>query len=237
MQNDWLKDKAFAHRGLHSPQKNIVENSMSAFDNAAQYGYGLELDVLLSKDNKAIVIHDETLDRLTHETGKIIEHSSSELSKINLRNSKDNIPTLKEVLDQINGSVPILVEIKGDQEKFSEIAEAVFRDMKNYKGNIAVMSFYPEIISRFKTLSPNTLCGLVATSINDASLPTEYFDVNKQISLLNTVDFMAYDIRALPNNATETYRKLGKPVLTWTVRSDQNRSKAKQYTDNIIFEL
>ncbi len=237
MQDDWLKDKAFAHRGLHSLQKHIVENSISAFNNAVQNGYGFELDVLLSKDNKAIVIHDETLDRLTGETGKITEHSASELSKINLRNSKDNIPTLKEVLNQINGSVPILVEIKGDQGKYSEIAEAVFRDMKDYKGNIAVMSFYPEIMSNFKNLSPNTLCGLVATSIDDGSLPTKYFDVSTQISLLNSVDFLAYDIRALPNDATETYRKFGKTILTWTVRSDQNRRKAKQYTDNIIFEL
>jgi|TARA_R110002096_G_scaffold428927_1_gene641259 glycerophosphoryl diester phosphodiesterase len=238
MAHNWLKTDAFAHRGLHGPRTGFVENSLSAFKAATDLGYGFELDVLLSSDDVAVVIHDATLDRLTGQDGKTINHTAMELSKTILTGTNETIPMLEDVLEQTKGAKPILIEIKGDQGSYSKIAKAVWRVIKDYTGDVAVMSFYPEIIEYFKVHHPDVTRGLVATPRDDGSLPSTYFDPTQQIKLIKTLDadFIAYDIRALPNEVTEYCRDRDIPVLTWTVRSDQDLEKARKNTDNIIFE-
>lgn len=238
MANNWLKTYAFAHRGLHGPRTGCVENSRSAFKAAVEQGFGFELDVLLSNDNVAMVIHDATLGRLTGHRGAINDYSSEELSRILLTGTDETIPLLKDVLDTINGAKPILIEIKGDQGKFHEIAKAVWHDINNYAGKVAVMSFYPEIIEYFKTHHSHVTRGLVATTRDDGELARDYFDPAQQITFIQTLeaDFIAYDIHTLPNEVTEYCRTQDIPVLTWTVRSDEDKVRASKNTDNIIFE-
>lgn len=238
MAHDWLKTYAFAHRGLHGPRTGCVENSLSAFKAATDQDFGFELDVLLSSDDVAVVIHDATLERLTDRDGDTINYTAEELSRIRLSGTNETIPMLRHVLAQTKGTKPILIEVKGDQGKFPEIANAVWRDIKDYTGDVAVMSFYPEIIEYFKNLHPDITRGLVATPRDDSGLPSNYFDPTQQINFINTleVNFIAYDIRALPNKVTEYCRACDIPVLTWTVRSDDDQDKARKNTDNIIFE-
>ena len=52
-------DRNFAHRGLHTPNKTVPENSLEAFRLAAENGYGVELDVQLSKDGRVVVFHSK----------------------------------------------------------------------------------------------------------------------------------------------------------------------------------
>lgn len=236
--NKWLSNIPFAHRGLHGPQTGSVENSISAFSDAIQKGYGFELDVLLSEDGKAIVIHDTNLMRLTGKDIEVINQTADNLCNIKLLNSHDYIPSLAKVLELTNEKAPILIEIKGDQDCYTETAHAVWRDIEFYKGEIAVMSFYPEVLKWFKDYHPHVLRGLVATPLDDGSLPKAYFDKQEQIEFVTSldVDFLAYDIRALPNMVTEYCRSRDISVLTWTVRSDEDRKRAIKNTDNIIFE-
>lgn len=239
MTPDWLTEKSFAHRGLHDPSDGPVENSLSAFRRAIKQGHGFELDVLLSADHKAMVIHDQTLDRLTGQSGTVIEHTAEQLTAIGLKNSDDMIPTLKQVLNETQGAGPILIEIKGDQGKPDEIAQAVFQDIQNYNGDVAIMSFYPHIIGWFQTHAPHILRGLVATDSNDGGLPEDYFSPALQIKTFQTLgaDFLAYDIASLPNDVSEYCRTHHHPVLTWTVKTPQHHETARKYTDNIIFEI
>ncbi|MEZ5757273.1 MAG: glycerophosphodiester phosphodiesterase family protein [Emcibacteraceae bacterium] len=239
MTESWLAKTSYAHRGLHGSRTGYVENSLSAFKEAAERGFGIELDVLLSRDNIAMVFHDTELGRLTTHAGNTIDYSADELSKIKLSNSNDIILTLQYVLSQIGAKTRILIEIKGDQGHFHEIAEAVWNDIKFYPDDIAIMSFYPEIIKYFKAYYPGVPRGLVATTIDDGELPKEYLNPDKQLRLIKSldVDFIAYDIRILPNKVTRYCREHNIPVLTWTVRSEEERIKAKDNTDNIIFEL
>lgn len=234
----WLTDIAIAHRGLHSSAQAIVENSPSAFANAARNGYGFELDVLLSSDNKAMVFHDLTLERLTGESGHLSHLSCKELTRLNLDHSPDKIPTLKQILNNTDGAVPILIEIKGDQNKVPAISEAVWYDIKDYQGQIAVMSFYPEILKIFKINHPSVICGLVATTIDSGDLREEYFIEENQIEIIKSLnlDFLATDIRTLPNQTTEYCIANRIPVLTWTVRTPEDKEKAQEFADNIIFE-
>ncbi|HRW30671.1 MAG TPA: glycerophosphodiester phosphodiesterase family protein, partial [Emcibacteraceae bacterium] len=154
MTESWLAKTSYAHRGLHGSKTGFVENSLSAFKEAAEKGIGIELDVLLSRDNIAMVFHDTELSRLTAHEGKTIDYTAEELSKITLSNSTDVIPSLQHVLSQIGAKTRILIEIKGDQGQFNEIAEAVWSAIRFYPDDIAIMSFYPEIIKYFKAYYP-----------------------------------------------------------------------------------
>ena len=238
MPHDWLEAYPYAHRGLHGPRTGHVENSLSAFKEAVDQGFGFELDVLLSSDNIAVVIHDHNLSPLTTQKGEVINYKAKELSRIQLVGSTETIPTLKEVLNQTNGRQPILLEIKGDQGQYNEISRAVWKDIENYKGDVAVMSFYPEIIKYFRNNHPSVTCGLVATSLNDGNLPSTYFDPSHQKKVIKELetDFIAYDIRALPNLVTKHCRLNNIPVLTWTVCNCNDQDKAYKNSDNIIFE-
>jgi len=238
MKYKWLTETAFCHRGLHDPDQGLVENSLSAFHAANNRGHGFELDVLLSKDGRAMAFHDVSLKRLTGRPGNIQDFTAAQLGQFNLIASSDHIPSLADVLSAINQSYPVLIEIKGDQNLPNQIAQAVYQDIEHYPGPVAIMSFYPGIISWFKKNAPQITRGLVATSINDGEMPEVFFAVPAQKKLANelAVDFIAYDIKALPNALTEYCRAKKTPVLTWTVRTEALKQKADQYTDNIIYE-
>lgn len=238
MKNNWLTENPFAHRGLHGRATGHVENSLSAFKAANDRGHGFELDILLSQDDQAMVFHDLSLDRLTGKPGEIHDYPADQLKKFRLTGSDDLICRLRDVLRQADRTLPILVEIKGDQNRFEAVAAAVHAEVKDYRGPLAIMSFYPEIIAWFQQHAPQIRRGLVATSLNDGSLPDGYFAPARQIAWIGelAVDFVAYDIEALPNEVTRYARARNLPVLTWTVRRAGQHEKARRDADNIIYE-
>ena len=70
----------YAHRGLHGG--GVPENSMAAFRRAVEAGYGIELDVHLSRDGEVVVFHDETLVRMTGCERRLAELTLDELGTI-----------------------------------------------------------------------------------------------------------------------------------------------------------
>ena len=104
-----------AHRGLHNVAEGFPENSLDAIKRALSFNYGVEIDVQISADKKAVVFHDYKLDRLTNKIGLIREKTFDELKSIFLRGSKNKIPLLSDVLNIIDGKQPVLIEIK-DQD-------------------------------------------------------------------------------------------------------------------------
>lgn len=238
MTHSWLTEIPFAHRGLHGPVSGAVENSLSAFRAANARHHGVELDVLLSRDNKPVVFHDMALGRLTGQAGNIEDFTADELSRMALGKTDDHPMTLGRILANISRKYPVLIEIKADQRRPADIAKATFEAIQGYSGPKAVMSFDPEIVRWFQQQAPDIARGLVATRDNDGTLPESYFDPVAQRRLVDSlsVDFIAYDIGGLPNEATEYCRKKAIPVLTWTIRTEQQRRKAAEYCDNIIYE-
>ena len=67
----------YAHRGLHS--ESVPENSLAAFRLAAEKGYGIELDVHLTKDDRLVIIHDETIDRTSNGSGWVKDMTLDEI--------------------------------------------------------------------------------------------------------------------------------------------------------------
>lgn len=229
----WLKGVTFAHRGLHGA--NAVENSPRAFAGAIARGFGIECDIQRAANGTAMVFHDWELDRLTGESGPVARFSAAQLGAIALGDSDDHIPTLRQLLDQIAGRVPLLIEVKSKRDvRVSAICLAVRRVLEGYRGPHAVMSFDPRVSRWFAENSPATVRGLVVTEENDGLIVGR---LRRQFWLWHArPDFLAYDVRDLPSRFAAAQRRRGLPVATWTVCSPELRELAAAHADAPIAE-
>ncbi|MDJ0993562.1 MAG: glycerophosphodiester phosphodiesterase family protein [Dinoroseobacter sp.] len=233
-----------AHRGLHSVSLGRIENSSSAALAAIAAGYGIELDLQLSRDGVAMVFHDETLSRLTARRGWVRDYSAEELGRFELSGGNgDTIPTLAGFLDLVAGQVPVLIELKDQSGCFGEepdtLARSVALALADYNGPVATMSFNPHIVAHLARLAPNIPRGLA----------TKRFRSNRNLSRaraaelngMNMFDqigasFISHDRRGLGTQKVLEMRARGVPVLTWTVRSARQEQKARRIAANITFE-
>lgn len=229
----WIAEHVFAHRGLHGA--GLPENSPSAFAAAIARGFGIECDIQRSDDGQAMVFHDWELDRLTAETGPVARRSAEELGRIVLTGSADGIPTLRHLLDQVAGRVPLLIEVKSRREmQIGGVCGAVRRVLEGYRGPHAVMSFDPRVGRWFLVHSPATARGLVVTEEGAKGVVGS---LKRHWSLWQAKpDFLAYDIRDLPSRFAAAQRRRGLPVASWTVRSPELRERAALHADAPIAE-
>ena len=229
----WIGAHGFAHRGLHGP--DVPENSPSAFAAAIARGLGIECDVQRSGDGQAIVFHDWELDRLTARTGPVARHSAAQLAAIALTGSDDRIPTLVQMLDQIGGQVPLLIEVKSARDRrVASLCLAVRRALEGYRGAHAVMNFDPRVSRWFARHSPGTVRGLVMTEENAKTFRDQ---LARHLALWHAKpDFLAYDVRDLPSRFAASQRARGLPVASWTVRSAELRERAAIHADAPIAE-
>ena len=230
----WLKGVTYAHRGLHGP--GMPENALSAFAAAIEAGYGIECDVQRSSDGQAMVFHDWELDRLTAETGLVIERSAAKLGQIKLiGNDEDLIPTLRDLLDLVAGRVPLLIEVKTrPSTRIPAICLAVRRMLEGYRGPVAVMSFDPRVSRWFARHSSHIVRGLVMMEEGSRTL---FARTRRHIALWQAKpDFLAYDITDMPSRFAGSQRKRGFPVLTWTVNTPDLMDRALKHGDGPIAE-
>ena len=154
--------KIFAHRGAsaHAP-----ENTMAAFQlAAAQHADGIELDVMLSKDAEVVVIHDDTVDRTTNGTGRVREMTLSELKALDAGDGQE-IPTLKEVIDEFGGKLLINIELKNLASLFDRLPILVAQLLQPYefKEKLIISSFNPFNLVRFRRQLTGIDLGLLTT--------------------------------------------------------------------------
>lgn len=229
----------FAHRGLHDEQR--AENSLSAFAKAKELGFGIELDVRLSKDGELMVYHDDNLARSTGIDGKFIDFTCSELQNMKLHGTEDTIPTFREVLELIDGAVPLLIEIKmasGD----SGVSEKLIEVIEGYKGDYIVESFNPFALRPIRNLRPDIMCGIL--SMEYMKNPKHKGKIlyrllqNLRLNFLVRPDFIAYEKNGYAVPALRRLRRKFKtPLITWTVQSREEEEFALSHGfDTVIFE-
>jgi len=225
----WLASVTYAHRGLHGA--GLIENSPSAFAAAMERGMGIECDVQRSRDGQAMVFHDWELDRLTGETGPVKARGSEELGKVALTGSEDTIPTLSQLLAQVGGRTPLLIEIKSRREvPYEPLCRAVRDALGGYRGSVAAMSFDPRAVRWFALQAPALVRGLVVSEEHATSMQRHY-----ALSRARP-DFLACDIRDLPSRFATAQRARGLPILTWTVKDHALLARALKYADAPIAE-
>lgn len=235
IENDcWLITRPIAHRGLWN--KNIIENSLTAYKNAVDNGFPIEIDLYLSADGELFSFHDLNLYRMTGLNADITSLSSDEINKLRLLSSDEKIPSFKEVLSLVGGKVPLLIELKDQVGGKKSVYKAV-DILKDYNGEYAIQSFNPLYLKTVKKMMPNALIGILATcdenELKKKSFLTRFIVKNMALNFLIKPDFISYYYKGLPLNK----RKIkNKKVLAWTVTDEKTATAVAPYSDNIIFE-
>ena len=233
-----FKTKMYAHRGLHNGER--AENSMSAFRAAVEAGYGIELDVRLSKDGRLVVFHDDTLDRVCGREGRVVDFTAAELATFKLNGTDDGIPLFSDVLALIDGRVPLLVEIK-ENAGDSGVSLATCEMMKRYGGEYIIESFNPLSLKVVRERLPEIPRGILSHRYYEYEKSRKPLFFLLQSLLLNFLcrpAFIAYDHRHAKAFGLRFVRSFfGIPTIAWTVRSSEEEVIArKNGFDGIIFE-
>ncbi len=234
-----------AHRGLHDKKVGAIENAPRAIMRAIEAGYGIEIDVQLSSDSRAMVFHDYDLDRLTGQAGQVAAHSATALGRVTLSGSDDQIPSLQKVLGMVQGRVPLLIEIKdqdgGLQGNVGPLETAVASDIAGYAGPLGVMSFNPHSVKAFADLAPDVPIGLVTDPMAAEHWPDVTKERREELAGIPDaerlgVDFISHNQSDLGAPAVARLKAAGLPILCWTVRDAQTEQRARAVADNITFE-
>lgn len=232
----WLFSVPFAHRGLHDA--DFPENSIPAFDAAASAGYGIELDVHCTADDRLIVMHDDTTLRMTGEDLRITEVQSEELIDLSLVDTQYKIPLLDEVLTRVASRVPVLIEVKPDSP-MHRTGPALLRSLDGYSGEVAVQSFDPRVIMWMKRNAPDIVRGQLSSDFSNERIPVIQKLLLRSMltNLLTRPQFIAFNIDAMPSISVFLWRLILRvPFLLWTVRTTEQLHRAGKYHGNIIFE-
>ncbi|MCI7043047.1 MAG: glycerophosphodiester phosphodiesterase [Lachnospiraceae bacterium] len=240
-QKQWAPFKGvyYAHRGLHDNESEAPENSLPAFKKAVKAGYGIELDVQLTKDRVPVVFHDFTLERACGKPGKVYEYTYEELQQFPLFQSNERIPKFEEILKAVDGKVPLIVEIKLE---WMDLTVCAFVDklLKEYKGMYCIESFNPLVLTWYRRYHNDVLRG----QLSDAFLKEgEYRGVlywilqNLLLNWMTKPDFVAYNHKYADNLSRRLCRKLYKNMAAaWTIKSQQELEAAKEEFDVFIFD-
>jgi glycerophosphoryl diester phosphodiesterase len=240
---DWLTARPIAHRGFHDQAAGRIENTLSAVAAAVAHRFAIEVDLQLTADQKPVVFHDDTLERLTEATGRLDRMTLAELKTARLRDTEDRIPTLQELLQAVGGKVPLVIELKSQFTGDRRLENQVAPILADYTGPAAVMSFDPASMQTMRSLAPRLPRGMIADRFESMAdwghIKPGYRLALRHLLLAPTVmpQFVAYDVKALPANAPLFLRHFfGLPLLAWTVRSDADRATARRCADQAIFE-
>lgn len=234
-----------AHRALHDRAARRPENSPAAIRAAVAAGYGIEIDLQLSRDGIAMVFHDETLDRLTGQTGLVADRDAADLGAIPLRDADDGIPTLAAVLDLIGGRVPLLIEIKDQTGTMGptdgRLEQATARALAGYPGPVAVMSFNPHAVAAMARLAPAIPRGLTTSAYlaeDWAPLDPATCDRLRDIPDYDAVgaSFISHEWPDLARPRVQALRAQGAAILCWTIRTPEAEAEARRIAHNVTFE-
>ena len=240
---DWLTARPIAHRGLHDASAGVIENTASAFALAVRHGYGIECDVQVSRDGEAMVHHDDALGRLTEGSGRLADMDAADIERVRFKQSADRILTLGDLCDLAGGRATLAIEIKSHFDGDRRLAQRTADVLAGYRGPVAVMSFDPDAIAAIRAMAPRLARGMVAERRYDHPewnrlTPSAKRSMAHMLHAYRTrPHFIAYSVRDLPAAAPLIARHVFRlPLLTWTVRTEDDRRRALRWADQMIFE-
>ena len=239
-----LKKYRYAHRGLH--HDGLPENSLAAFQEALDHGYGVELDVHLMKDGKLAVVHDSHLGRMCGADVMIEDLTAEDLPKLKLDYTDETVPLFEDVLKLFEGRPePIIVELKtADGSDYKELAKNTMELLDQYDVQFCVESFDPRVVSWMKANRPEVVRGQLSADLTspDANpngtksflrLMVQHLFSN----LITCPDFIAYDFKARSLPELQICRKVYHvQEVSWTIRTPEDMEKAEKLGNIVIFE-
>ena len=236
---DWLTARPIAHRGLHEAAAGVVENTRSAFQAAIAGHYGIECDLQISADGEAMVHHDDTLGRLTEGDARLDAMAAAALKRVPFKATADRMLTLGELCDLVAGRATLVLELKSRFDGDTRLAARATAVLSSYAGPVAVMSFDPAVIASARQFAPALPRGLVAMRREPSNPDTAQTSAMgyARRALAARPQFLAYRVQDLTTTVPRLARGvLGMPLLTWTVRTAEDRACAARFADQMIFE-
>ncbi|MCM8558170.1 glycerophosphodiester phosphodiesterase family protein [Sphingomicrobium sediminis] len=216
----------FAHRGLHDSE--IPENSLAAARAAMEIGAGIECDVQLSGCGTAMLFHDADGKRLCGEPRSVGDTSAEAMRGWRLLDTDEPVVPLAELLDLIDGRVPLLVEMKRVHGNAERIAAATVRALGDYAGPIGLMSFSSRAMRMVRRLAPDVRRGLV---LSGRETPILRWDKMRRAR----PDFLAVKVSILHQPWVAAARA-DVPVYSWTARTPEDIGQVAQFSDAPIWE-
>jgi glycerophosphoryl diester phosphodiesterase len=240
---DWLTARPVAHRGLHDAARGIIENMPAAAEAAVAGRFSIECDIQLSADGEAMVHHDDALGRLTEGAGALLDKTAAELKSVKFNNTPERMMSLGDLCALVAGRVPLVIEVKshfdGDRRLVRRMAEV----LASYSGPAVGMSFDPDQVLALRETMPQLPRGIVAQRDYDDDYWIKLTPEQRQgmrhlrHAFQTRPHFVAFSVNQLPAPAPWIARNLfGLPLLTWTVRTPEQRERAARYADQMIFE-
>ena len=229
------------HRGFYEKDQSVPENTLRAFERAVEHGYGVELDVQLSKDGAVVVFHDDFVDRETTYSGRVDSFTLEELQAMSLfgtHGDKLNIPLFTDVMQVLDGKSPTIVDLKST-DQYVELCEKTLAILRTCTGPYCVESFDPRIVYWFRKNAPDLMRGQLSESYKGwraTTSPLKAFAMSHfWTNLLTRPNFLAYGSMKQPL-ALRLARWQKAFLVYWTEEPDSDRDTLEQRYDCIIFE-
>lgn len=231
----WL----YAHRGLHDNKGDAPENSLKAFERAVDAGFGIELDIQLTKDKIPVVFHDFTLKRVCGAEGKVSDYTYEELRSFTLCESKEHIPLFEEVLGLVSGKVPLIVELKIESADLA-LCSVADKLLGAYKGLYCIESFNPLAVWWYRRKRKNVVRGQLSDAFIKEGEGKGIICFALQNLLLNCLgkpDFVAYNHKYPKMLSRKICRKVyHNTAAAWTIKSEAELAAARKNFDIFIFD-
>lgn len=212
----FLRFNLIAHRGIYD-NKTTYENTIKAFQYAIDNNYVIELDVQQLKDDIIIVFHDEDMARLQKVDDKIKNLTYGDIKYF----SRFEIPTLKEVLEFVNGQVPIIIDIKGTSKKH-KLEKDILSFLSSYEGDVALQSFDEKMV---KWLYKNAKEYPIGLLVNKQDFRRDYF--------FKKYDFLDAKINVFEDKRIRVMREK-KLVIGYGVKDIKDLNGKKDVYDNLV---
>jgi glycerophosphoryl diester phosphodiesterase len=234
-----FQTKYFAHRGLHNYTQYPPENSMAAFERAVEEGFGMELDVQMTKDGVPVVFHDFKLKRICNAEGKVSQHTYEELQRYTLCDSGEKIPRFEDVLRMVDGRVPLIVEIKSERINVSDCA-CIDHLLRAYEGDYCIESFNPMVLFWFRIHHNSVVRGQLSSNFRrdeGYSNALYFFMQHLMLNFFAKPDFIAYNYRFRNEWGRKICHRLYRcPSAAWTIQSQKDLDAVRGDFDIFIFD-
>lgn len=236
---DWaeLRQFRYAHRGLHS-LPDAPENSMEAFRRAVDKGYGIELDLHLMADGQLAVIHDSSLQRTAGADVRIEDLTEADLAQYPLEGTDQTVPVFCDVLDMVDGRVPLIVELKPVNNNVEALCREAAEVLGDYDGLYCVESFDPRVGDWFRRNRPGICRGQLSENFmkrDDGRLSKflRFFMTHLLINSMSKPDFVAYRFEDRKLWSLRLHRS---KRVWWTVTGEEDLKIAEKKGAVVIFE-
>ena len=198
--------ETIAHRGyVTKGVENSIESLVGASEAGADY---VELDILLTKDNKFVVMHDYNLKRLAGINKRVQDMNYDEIVGLPIKQGEhtSTIPSLEEFVTKAKElNIKLVIELKPHGAEPSNYIDILIDEVKRLKlENYKFMSLSSKVMEELETKLPTLETGYV--------IPLQFGNFHH-----SNVDFFVIEDFSYRDRLVEQARKENKQVFVWTI--------------------